>query len=323
MHLVKVEDGLLEIDNFLLTSPIEDFLGNGEYHRTPDKFILQKGEVERRLNYNEVLIIVEKEPVILDKDDRFEFYLSDEENKAGIEEIYNTEYTRYWKLIYHDGFIQGYNSDNAKEWFNVGGTKFNRPLYQGFKAKGKELTIKSYQVYRSPYITIQNYYPGTLVKLFDVEGNLIKERKFEDNNECNLFLDYPMLGTLEFYDSSGEMVYKSNPIYFKYGDVFMFTEYNLQLFYRGQLLTHETTTLYSLVETVVLKNNSEEVYKNIELSINKNNTDDITISLDNIDFYENLLIDEMNPGEEQKIFIKIIKDKTTLFKMNDFTLEIT
>jgi hypothetical protein len=103
----------------------------------------------------------------------------------------------------------------------------------------------------------------------------------------------------------------------------MFTEYNLQLFYRGQLLTHETTTLYSLVETVVLKNNSEEIYKNIRLSINKNNTDDITISLDNIDFYENLVIDEMNPGEEQEIFIKIIKDKTTLFKMNDFTLEIT
>ena len=138
MQLVKIQDGLLEIENFLTTSPIEDFLGNGEYHRTPDKFILRSGEVERKINYDEFLIIVDKEATELSPDDRFEFYLSDGTNKSGIEEIYNTEYTKFWKLIYHDGYIQGYKSDDSKKWSNVGGIKANKPKYQGFKTEGKE-----------------------------------------------------------------------------------------------------------------------------------------------------------------------------------------
>lgn len=323
MQLVKVEDGLLELENFLTTSPIEDFLGNGEYHRTPEKFILRSGEVERKIKHKELLIVVEKEPTELGPDDRFEFYLSDGKNKSGIEEIYNTEYAKYWKLIYYDGYIQGYKSNDSFNWSNIGGIRADNPLCQGFKAEGKELIINDYRVYRSPYITIQNFYPGTLVKLFDAEGNFIKERKFEDNHECNIFLDYPIAGYVELYDQLGELFYKSNPIFFNYGDVFMFTEYNLQLFYKGQLLTHKTTTLYSLLETLVLKNNSEETYKDIEITINNPNSDDIKISLDNEDFAESIVINEINAGEEIELYVRIIKDKTKLFRMNDFTLEIS
>ncbi|CAK7055456.1 hypothetical protein [Tissierella sp.] len=323
MQLVKVKDGLLELDNFLTTSPIEDFLGNGEYHRTPDKFVLRSGEIERKIDYDEFLIIVDKEATELSPDDRFEFYLSDGTNKAGIEEIYNTEYAKYWKLIYHDGYIQGYKSNDSKIWFNVGGIKSNKPKYQGFKTKGKELTINNYRVYRGPYLTIQNFYPGTLVKLLDLDGNLIKERVFSNNNECNIFLDYPIGGTLEFYNQLGELIYKSNPMFFSYGDVFMFTEYNLQLFYKGQLLTHKTTTLYSLIETVTLRNNSDETYSNINISINNLNDDEITISKDNNNFYESFIIEEIRPKEEIEIYIKIIKDRSTLFRMNDFTIEIS
>lgn len=323
MQLVKIQDGLLEMENFLITSPMEDFLGNGEYHRTPDKFILRNGEVERRINYDEFLIVVDKEATELGPDDRFEFYLSDVTNKSGIEEIYNTEYAKFWKLIYHDGYIQGYKSDDSEKWFNVGGVKANNPKYQGFKTEGKELTINNYKVYRGPYITIQNFYPGTLVKLFDLNGQLIKERVFDNNNECNIFLDYPIGGTLEFYNQVGELVYKSNPISFNYGDVFMFTEYNLQLFYKGQLLTHKTTTLYTLLETVILKNNSEEDYHSINIAINNPNNDEIEVSLDNEYFYGGLVIEEIKSKEEIDIYIKITKDRSDYFNMNDFTLEIS
>ena len=323
MQLVKIQDGLLEMENFLITSPMEDFLGNGEYHRTPDKFILRNGEVERRINYDEFLIVVDKEATELDSDDRFEFYLSDGTNKSGIEEIYNTEYANFWKLIYHDGYIQGYKSDNGENWSNVGGVKANKPKYQGFKTKGKELNINNYKVYRGPYITIQNFYPGTLVKLLDLGGQLIKERVFGDNDECNIFLDHPIGGTLEFYNQLGELVYKSNPISFNYGDVFMFTEYNLQLFYKGQLLTHKTTTLYTLLETVILKNNSEEDYHSINIAINNPNNDEIEVSLDNEYFYGGLVIEEIKSKEEIDIYIKITKDRSDYFNMNDFTLEIS
>lgn len=323
MQLMKVKDGLLEMENFLITSPIEDFLGNGEYHRTLDKFILQKGEIERKVNYDELLIVVEKEVTELNPDDRFEFYLSDGTDKSGIEEIYNTEYTKFWKLIYHDGYIQGYKSDDSENWSNVGGVKANKPKYQGFKTEREDLIINNYRVYRGPYLTIQNFYPGTLVKLLDLKGNLIKERIFDNNNECNIFLDYPTSGVLEFYDQLGELVYKSNPIFFSYGDVFMFTKYNLQLFYKGQLLTHKVTTLYSLVETVILKNNSDETYNDINISINNLNNDEITISRDSENFFESLVIEEIQSKEEIEIYIKIIKDRSILFRMNDFTLEIS
>ncbi len=323
MQLVKIQDGLLEIENFLTTSPIEDFLGNGEYYRTPDEFVLRNGEIERKINYDEFLIIVDKEPTELSPDDRFEFYLSDGTDRSGIEEIYNTEYAKYWKLIYHDGYIQGYKSDDSQKWSNVGGIKANKPKYQGFKTVGKELTINNYKIYSSPYITIQNFYPGTLVKLLDLEGNLIKERVFDNNNECNIFLDCPINGVLEFYNQLGELVYRSNPISLCYGDIFMFTEYDLQLFYKGQLLTYKTTTLYSLVETVVLRNNSDEVYNNINVSINNLNDDEITISQDNNNFFESLVIEEIQAKEEIEIYIKIMKNKSTLFRMSDFTLEIS
>ena len=323
MQLVKVKDGLLELENFLTTSPIEDFLGNGEYHRTPDKFILQKGEIERKIKYDELLIVVEKEPAVLGPDDRFEFFLSDGKNKSGIEESYNTEYAKYWKLIYNDGYIQGYKSNDSKIWSNVGGIRSDKPIYQGFRADGKELTINNYQVHRGPYITIQNFYPGTLAKLIDTEGNLVKERLFDGNNECNIFLDYPMSGMLEFYDPVGELIYKSKPIFFNYGDIFMFSKYNLQLFYKGQLLTHKTTTLCSLLESLILKNNSDEVYENINIKINNLNNDIVEIGLNTGEFHEEIAIDEIKPGEEIELYIKITKDKAEYFTMNDFTLEIS
>ena len=323
MQLVKVKDGLLELENFFITSPMEDFLGNGEYSRTPDEFTLQRGSIERRIDYDEFLILIEKEDMALGPDERYEFYLADDEKREGIEEVHNSEYVKYWKLLYHDGYIQGYKSNNARDWINVGGKRAKQPKYQGFRVEGKELTLNNYKVYSSPYITIQNFYPGTLVRLTDVDGNVIKERLFDNNNECNIFLDYPLLGKLEFYDPAMDLLYKSKAINLGYGDIFMFTEYDLQLFYEGQLLTYETTSLYSLIETVILKNNSDETYNNVNISINNPNNDEIKISLDNENFYDELIIVEIESKEEINIYIKITKDKSSYFRMNDFTLEIS
>lgn len=323
MQLVKVKDGLLELENFFITSPIEDFLGNGKYFRTPNEFILQDGNIERRIDYNELVIVVEKKDVELGPGDRYEFYLSDGEKREGIEESYNSEYARFWKLIYNDGYIQGYKSDDGLEWFNVGGKSAKSPIYQGFRTEGRELTLKNYRVYSDPYITIQNFYPGTLVKLVDIEGNLIKERLFEDNNECNIFLDHPIQGRLEFYDHQNNLIYKSKAINFNYGDDFIFTEYDLELYYKGQLLTHKTTTLYTLLETVVLRNNSDEIYSSINISINNANDDMVEISLDKENFHSELVVSEIQSKEEIEIYIRITKDKSNYFKMNDFTLEIS
>lgn len=324
MQLVKVSDGLIESDNFLLTSEFGDFLGDGFYNRSQESFTLEKGSIERNLNYDEFVIVVEKEPSTLLEDDRFEFYIRNEDNKVGLEEVNDRSYVRFWKLILHDNFMQGYKSDDGKVWQNVGGTQYTKkPLIQGFNAIGQELIINDYRVYKSPYVTIQNYYPGTVVKLVDNLGKVVKERLFTENHDCNIFLDYPGEYRLMFYTSEGDLVYESELLDLVCGDIYMFTEYDLQLFHKETLLTHKTTTLHTLLETVIVRNNSLEDYKNIKLTINNPNLDEVTISLDNEIFSNYIILDKLLAGEEKTVYIKIIKENKKMFKMNEFTLDIS
>lgn len=324
MKLVKVSDGLIERDNFLLTSEFSDFLGSGFYNRSQESFTLEKGSIERNLNYDEFVIVVEKEPSPLLEDDKFEFYIRSEDNKVGLEEVNDTNYVKFWKLILHDNYMQGYKSNNGQEWENIGGTQYTlKPSIQGFSAIGQELIINDYRVYRSPYVTIQNYYPNTVVKLVDSEEDVIKERLFTDDHECNIFLDSPGEYKLMFHTTEGDLVYESEFLDLTYGDIYMFTEYDLQLFHKETLLTHKTTTLHTLLETVTVKNNSLDDYENIKLTINNPNLDEVTISLDKYLFNDSIIIDRLLAGEEKEVYIRIIKENKKMFQMNEFTLDIS
>lgn len=326
MHLVKIEDGLLEKDDFLLTSEFGDFLGDGVYNRSLTSFNLESGTIERALgDWNEFLIEVEKEATELGAEDKFEFYLSDGSKRAGLEEVFNTTYAKCWRLALKDGYIQGYKSEDGLTWENVGGTRFaNKPLYQGFKATGKTLAMNSYKVYRSPYLKIQNFYPGTVAKLLKPDGSFVKERLFNNNHECEMYLENLGEYKLEFYDSvEGALLYSSEVLDLKPGDVFMFTEFNLQMFYKGIQIRHETTFLETLVEKVTLKNASSEIYNDINISVSNPNTDNISISLDGAIYSGSLAIPTIGPTESIDIFIKIVKDKTKLFKVSEFSLDIS
>lgn len=326
MQLIKVSSGLLEQEDFLITSPMEDFLGEGDFIRDLESFTLLKGEIERRIPYENFLITVDKEVNSLGPYDLFEFYVCNGNKKAGIQEYYNNYHPGYWKLIYQDGYVQGYTSEDKKQWTLAGGKRLEDVKYQGFKTIGNRLTLKNYKVFSSPYLTIKNYFSGTLVELVDLEGNVLKTRQFDDNMECNIFLDYPVRAKLIFKDTIGEVLYSSPYMNFTYGDEYICSAYNLQLFYKGRLLTYETTTLQGLLELLVLRNgSSEDNYKDLTLEIRSlnNNLDTIEISFDKEDGYsDKLLLSNLSPGEEKEIYIRIAKEPSQVFTMRDFYLDI-
>ncbi|WP_129596045.1 hypothetical protein [Anaerophilus nitritogenes] len=326
MRLIKVEDGLSEHDNFMLNSSIEDFLGNGEYTRTLNEFILKSGEIKRNFNFNDFVIEIKKDSVELSKEDEFLFFIETKRGQFGIKESQGEGLSKYWKLVLSDGFIQSYTSIDGLEWINIGGVPLENQYikYQGFSQKGKNpLIIRDYKLYKSPYITINNFLPGTKVKLIAENNTLVKERIFDENMEAKIFLDYCFLGQFEFYDLEDNLILRSGPLNLKYGDRYLYTSHNLQLIHDGKVLFCETENLKTLQEILFLKNPSEDTYEHINLKVSHNTSDVIELSIDKQNYSDHLIIDTINPGEEIKIQLRILKDKQRIhFGVNDFSIDI-
>lgn len=317
MKLVKIEDGLLEQENFLINSPVFDFI-NGMYVVENNNFKLHKGTVERAFNYKEFVIEIEKD-ISLNSTQRI--YVANENIKAGIEEVIGEERFPYWKILCSDNYVQTYRSNDKRTWENIGG--FNVPgiIRQGFEVAGDEhLTVKSYKVFKRPYLTIQNFNPGTIVKLLKPTGEII-ERTFTNEGIAELFIDIEVTGRLQFYEA-GDLIGETGFIQFKPGDIFLNTLYDLEVSYKENVLeTDKSTHLNSLNESIFIKNLSIDNYSNMILSIEDFNDELVEVSLDNITFSKELTIN-LNSEEIKEIFIRITKANTNKFNIKEFSLNI-
>lgn len=329
MPLIKVECGLLEEENFYLTSPISDFLGDGIWSRTQEKFILKSGEIKRRLPYKESFVIdVKKETAELDKFSEFIFFIESNDKKFGIREVKGNENNIYWKIIYSDGFIQIYSSDDNMNWINKGGCDINlgEEIFQGFRVIGKNnLVITDYKVYSSPFLKLQNFEPNTLVHLYNISDTLIKQRLFDSSYECKIFLDCKVKGYLKiFSDSTLEKLLYTSPVYdFDLGDVFLFSNEFIQLIYKGKVLTYQTTDLINYNEHFIIKNSSEIQVLNICVEVINPNSDDIKMSLDKESYFNKICIGSLEPNEEKDMYLKITKDlKNPNFSRKQFDIKI-
>jgi hypothetical protein len=327
MSLIKIADGLLEYDNFLLTSQIEDFLGNGKYSKTLNKFVLKTGEVKRPFLNNDFVLEITKDPIELLKEDRFLFFIETENEKIGMEEVQGKDQIKHWKIILSNGFIQTYTSMNGIEWINIGGIPLEKSeivKYQGFLQEGKtHLVIRDYQVYKNPYVTIQNFPPGTKVKVLDNKDTLIKERLFDENMEAKIFLDYCLLGRLAFYDLEDKLILKSSLLNLKYGDIYAYAPKRLQLIHEGKILFYETENLKSCEEKLILKNPNQVVFENVNLKVIKNNSDIIELSSDGENYTNHLMLNKINPSEEIEIKLRIIGNKSKpVFTTSEFSIDI-
>ena len=332
MKLIKMEDGLLELENYFLTTPIGDFLGNFICSRDQDSITLKYGHLERCLRYNNFVIVVQKDYKELANNECFKFYTRKDNQISGLIELSGDSDTykpiTHWKLIKYDNFIQGYVSSDDKQWINKGGGEVKHlDDVQGFFIEGKqELKITDYKIYRSPYLTIYNVQQGQKIVLLDKNFNVITEKFVDNDYGVDIYMDNVVLGYIKIQDKNNNDILVTPLQTFQYGDIFMCLEHELELYYKGELLDHKPTKLNTRYESVILRNAStDKTYTQIQLSVvqNTDNTDNIALSLNNNDFNKTIVVDRLLPLENQEIYIKIIKDKNKPnYGIRNFSIEI-
>ena len=324
MSLVKVSSGRLEKENFFMDSSVSDFLGNGEWSRTTDYFKLHKEVIKRSLPYSEFVIDIRKDIAFLEEDDIFSFFIEDKTNRMGLLEE-NTKSKEFWRLIYHENFAQIFTSDDGMDWENHGGEfhEYSEELLQGFYQQGgKILTLRNYNVYKSPFLTIWNFKPGTVVRLYSIAGEYIKEREFDASWTCEIFLDYNIKGYLEFFQGDS-LVFVSDVKDFEHGDVYLYPSTKLQLLHDGVILDSTTTTLHEYVEKLILRNPENKSIGHVHLKIDNPNLDKIEISRDGQNYYTEMVIDKVEAYEDIPIYLRIIRyTHYSKFEFKEFNVVI-
>lgn len=328
MPLIKQQKGLLEQDNFYLTSSFSDFLGSAQYGRNDHYFELKRGEIKRHFIYDEFVIDVKKEPKILDKKDKHSFFIETSLGQIGLEELTGTEQITNWRILCYDRFMQVYESiDDGETWINKGGYKLKEDekiLYQGFRQEGESfLKFTEYKVYGSPFLYLQNFSKGFKSILYDEEHQELEQMVFNDNMTAQIFLDKPIKGYVKIYDTTSDLVCTSRIEKFDIGDRYAFTPYELEVVYEGNTLEYGPTYLGDIeVTRMKLVNKSKEIYPNITLLLTNVQVDVVQLSFDGNNYFDDIKVEKLDAGEEKIFYIKIIKKFTNEFIVREFELKI-
>lgn len=330
MKLLKVKDGLLEVDNFYLTSFFSDFAGSANIVRdikTKQLKLISNTQIQRKFTYDEFLIEFEKENFKTMNDDEYcTLYLGNSTSKFGIRETKINEQNKFWKILKSDNHIQAYASKDGLNYKNIGGMEFLETLtHQGFeKNSSEDLILKNYMVYCNAYVTLQNAPEGSIVEFYNNKNELIMTRKFNENMECKVFLDSKIKGYFIFKDINNIEYYKTELIDLSYGDVYVLSPYNFEIIYHGSIVTNTNPALLQdLEELISIKNVDIKKYKNIKIGTETSTNDLIELSWDGLNYKKTLTIDSINPEEIKNLFVRITKNaENHNFNIRDFQLVI-
>jgi hypothetical protein len=329
MKLIKVKDGLLEVENFFLTSSFSDFAGEANVTRdisTGKVKLLSNNKIERNFDFSEFVLEVERENFdSMNQDDYAALYFDNEKYAFGIKDKKQDEQHRFWKILKQDNYIQAYVSDDGANYTNIGGMNFAEEiLHQGFeKYSGEDFVLDNYKVYASPYITLQNFPENTICELYDENDNLLKTKVFDNNMECKVFLDSNIKGYFVFKDDDGNELYRSDLLNLKYGDVHVFSQHELEIIYNGLVATNTNPgILKDLDESITIKNVDTVDYTGLNIGIETASNDLIQLSLDGETYSDTITLD-LTQGQSKVIFVKITKNADNHnFSVRDFQLVI-
>lgn len=326
MKLIKVKDGLLEAENFFLVSPFSDFAGSNNVTRdisTGKLQLISDNKIEREIPYTSFVIEMKKENWgTLGGNDYCSCYIGNNDCIYGVRDDTSGQ-NIYWKLTYVDGYVQAYASNDKINWTNLGGTNIPEGVInQGFiKNSSNNFVLDDYRVYDNPYITIQNFPEGTIAILQGENGNELKRRVFDSNMQVQIYLDSLMSGKLVFLDTNNNVLYSSDIIDFKYGDIYVFSSYELEIIYKG-IVVLEETMLDSLCESISIKNIDIKSYSNLIIGTQDNSGNTVTLSLDGINFYNTLPISNIDPSQQIDIYVQITRNNNHGFQVGNFQLTV-
>lgn len=324
MVLKKLMSGLIEFDNFFSTSHANDFLGGGSYRIIDNTFILDGGLIERNLLLDEFVVVIEQRfrPI---KEDYSSFYVRGE-GDALIEIICNIDNAlNFFKIAKYDNFVQAYESNETMNWVNIGGADVANITHQGFRLSGyTPYTLLNYTLYRSPYVRLYNFPAGYRAVLSNTERDFRLEKYFQDDLVCKLFLDNSGDYKLEIYNLEDEIVYLNESIYLDMGDEFTWSDVDLNIIYKDNVLDYNTAKFSYRNDVMTVHNISDKTYNNLILSIDRprENTDKIKLSFNNNDFEATLKIDKIKPDEKIDFYVYITKDRNVNTRTKQFSINI-
>lgn len=329
MNITKIEDGLLEQDDYFLTSRTTEFLGEHVFSRKNDELELISGYLERNFTYKDYVIMVDKKNNALVADSKISLYTRKESRRNVVQEVYsgNTQDSATnWKMIQYDGFLQTYVSyDNKSTWIATGGGQIREYTdIQGFYVEGSiPLKLTRYRVYRNPYVRLFDIPHNYTVKLVDENGKELDSQK-SDYGEVKFFLHDEVKAKFVFYNEQDVFVEETVVLDLKLGDSYVDLQYDIDLYYGNLIEKWSTTKLNSLEEKLQIKNNSmAETYTNVTLTPVHTNRDTIQLSLDGKSYSDAITIPSLAPQELKDFYIKITKDRTdSSFGKRSFVLEI-
>ena len=330
MKLIKVKDGLLEVENFFLTSSFSDFAGSANVSRdigTGKVKLISNSKIERNFNFSEFVLEFEKQNFSsMGEDDYAAIYFDNEKYAFGIKDKKQDEQHKFWKILKHDNYIQAYVSDDGINYTNIGGMNFpDEILHQGFeKYSNEDFILNNYKVYANPCAILQNFAENTVCELYDVNDNLLKTRVFDSDMECRVFLDSNIKGYFVFKDTDGNELYRSDLLDLRYGDVYVFSKYELEIIYNGLVVTNTSPgILKDLEESISIKNVDTIDYTGLNIGIQTSSNDLIQLSLDG-EVYSDTVTLNLVQGKSKDIFVKIIKNAENHdFSVRDFQLVIS
>jgi len=333
MGLFKIRNGLLEFDNYYMTTNFNDLLGYGATHSDIDSvYIDTNNEVSRRIDYPHCMIEIERDIWVEGVDgDEFVFFIGNTHERFGIKDYFQEEQHRYMRIVYLDKFVNCYVSDDKINWENVGGLDIADVIIdtQGFKKQSNNsLHLLNYGVYHDPFLTVQNFPQDYKIQLYNTTDTLLKERLFNNNKEAGVFLDSPLENAyIKILDTSDNVVFTSDRMNFMYGDIFAMIDYELEAIYQTRVLPNEEITPFDLdsyPDIITLKNISTiETYHGLIVGTVIDSNDIIQLSLDNSIFTNTVALPDLPPNETVDVYVQITRDESSdTFTSRNFLLKV-
>jgi hypothetical protein len=332
MKLLKIRNGKLEYDNYFMTTPFSDFMGVGNTHRDAEFFYVDtESSIERRIPYENFLIQLKKENWETgNNEDGFIFYIGNIDEQYGIIDILEEEQHEYHKIIFLDKFIQCHVSHDGEVWESLEGLNLEEEEMiniQGFKKTGNNsLKLMEYAVYHDPYLTIQNFPEGYRAELYSTDDVLLKERLFGSNEQTEIYLDKCLTDSyLKIYDNENNLVLSTDKTDFNYGDVYILSDYDLDIIYKERNLPDEEITemdTFASSQRVTLVNTGQETYEYLTVGTVIDSADKITLSLNNINFSETVVLPIMRPADEIDIYVRIERGEGDGFIVRSFLFKV-
>lgn len=133
-----------------------------------------------------------------------------------------------------------------------------------------------------------------------------------------------MMGYFTFKDMDGKVIYTSDTLNLQYGDMWVFSPYNFEIIYHGNVVTNiNPAMLQDLEELITIKNIGDKDYRNIKIGTETPSNDLIQLSFHGVNYTDSLIIDSIKQGESKEIYVKITKNaENHNFAVRDFHLVI-